>query len=177
MAIPGGYAGIQGTIASAIGGFGVPGAFNQSLQQNPASTTTAVNLVLVVNGQPQGLVKSLSIDEQFNMQRVKALGSAINIALLPGVYEATASVNKAFLYGQSIEGAFGGGLRPVVGKYLADPDFTKFYFNILEATASGITIATRHDCVLTSVRRTYEIDQVVIIEDASILIRWSDTPS
>ena len=117
----------------------------------------------------------MSVDEQFNSQRVKAIGSAIDIALLSGVYEATASLNKAFLYGTTIEAAFGGGIRPVVGRYLANPDFTSFYFNIVESNADGTIIAVRHDCVLTSVRRSYEIDGVVIMEDCSILIRWSES--
>jgi hypothetical protein len=171
----GGFAGLQGAIGASIGSLSVPGAFGASLQPNVGLTTTAVNLILVVNGLPQGLIKTMSIDEQFNTQRVKALGSAVNIALIPGVYEATGTFNKAFLYGTSIEGAFGGGLRPVVGQYQANVDFTQFYFNVVETNAAGAVVAVRHDCVLTSVRRTYEIDQVVIMEDASFMVRWSET--
>jgi hypothetical protein len=171
----GGLAAVQSGIAKTVSSaLGVPGAFNASVQGNAALTTTAVNLVLVANGNIQGLVKTMSVDEQFNYQRVKAIGSAIDIALLPGVYEATFTINKAFLYGLTLEGAFGGGIRPVVGKYLTNADFTQFYFNIVEANANGTAVAVRHDCVITSVRRTYEIDQVTIMEDASGMIRWSD---
>jgi len=171
----GGFAGIQQQIQNTVGSVSVPGAFGTSLQPNAGNTTTAVNLLIVVNGIPQGLIKSLSIDEQFNVQRVRAIGSAISVALIPGVYEATASINKSFIYGQTLETAFGGGLRPVVGKYQASADFTQFYFNIVEVDNKGNTLATRHDCVLSSVRRAYEIDGVIIMEDASLLIRWSES--
>lgn len=168
-----GFAGLQGKIGAALGQLSVPGAFGANLQPNAGLTTTAVNLIIVANGIPQGLIKTMSIDEQFNTQRVKAIGSAIDIALLPGVYEATGTFNKAFLYGTTLEAALGGGIRPVVGRYQANPDFTKFYFNIVETNANGSVVAERHDCVITSVRRSYEIDQVVIMEDASFLVRWS----
>lgn len=171
----GGFAGLQQTIAGAIGSLAPPGALSASLQANPSNTTTAINLTIVVKGVPQGLVRSMSIDEEFNYQRVRAISAAVNVALIPGVYEATAQINRAFLYGVTLETAFGGGLRSVIGKYAADPDFTKFYFNIVEVDNLGGTIATRHDCVLTSLRKAYDIDGVVIIEDASILIRWSDS--
>jgi hypothetical protein len=169
------FANLQNKIGAAVGSLSVPGAFGASLQPNAGLTTTAVSLIIVANGLPQGLIKTMSIDEQFNTQRVKAIGSAIDIALLPGVYEATGTFNKAFLYGTTLEAALGGGIRPVVGRYQTSTDFTQYYFNIVETNASGTPIATRHDCVLTSVRRSYEIDQVVIMEDASFLIRWSET--
>jgi hypothetical protein len=170
-----GFAGVQSGIAAAIGQLSVPGAFGSSLQPNAGGTTTALNLVIVANGQPQGLIRSMSIDEQFNVQRVRAIGSAINVALLPGIYEGTGSFAKAFLYGQSLEQALGGGLRPVVGRYQANPDFSQFYFNIVEAGVGGQALAVRHDCVLTSIRRAYEIEQVVVVEDAQFMIRWSET--
>jgi hypothetical protein len=170
-----GYGSLQAGIAAAVGAVSVPGAFSASANSNAGNTTTAVNLIIVANGVPQGLIKTMSIDEQFNTQRVKAIGSAIDIALIPGVYEATGTFNKAFLYGTSLSAALGGGLLPVVGRYQAATDFTKFYFNIVESNASGQPIAVRHDCVLTSIRKTYEIDQVVIMEDASFMIRWSES--
>jgi hypothetical protein len=169
-----GYAALQTGIAGSIGPLTTAGALSASLQPNAGATTTAINLAIVVQGIPQGLISSMTIDEQFNQQRVRAISSAVNVALIPGVYEATAQINRAFLYGVTLETAFGGGLRPVIGKYQANPDFTQFYFVILEINNQGIALATRHDCVLTSLRRAYEINQVVIIEDASILIRWSD---
>lgn len=171
----GGFAGLQQSVAGAIGTLTAPGALNATLQANPANTTTAINMTIVVKGVPQGLVRSMNIDEEFNYQRVRAISSAVNVALIPGVYEATAQINRAFLYGVTMETAFGGGLRAVVGKYSADPDFSKFYFNIVEVDNLGNALATRHDCVLTSVRTAYDIDGVVIIQDASLLIRWSDT--
>jgi hypothetical protein len=167
------FATLQNTIGTALGQLSVPGAFGASLQPNAGLTTTALNLIIVANGLPQGLIKTMSIDENFNTQRVKAIGSAIDIALLPGVYEATGTFDKAFLYGTTLETALGGGIRPVVGRYLADPDFTKFYFNVVETNANGTVVAERHDCVLTSVRRSYEIDSVVVMENASFLVRWS----
>lgn len=169
-----GFAGLQNSISQSIGSLNIPSAFGASLQANPANTTTAINLTIVANGIPQGLVRSMNVDEQFNVQRVRAISSAVNVALIPGVYEATAQINKAFLYGVSLESAFGGGIRAVVGKYLASPDFTKFYFNIVTVDNQGRTLKTYHDCMLTSVREAIEIDGVVIMEDASILIRWSD---
>jgi hypothetical protein len=168
------YTGLQGAIAGAVGSVSVPGAFKASLQPSAGLTTTAVNLIIVANGIPQGLIKTMSIDEQFNTQRVKAIGAAVDIALIPGIYEASGSFNKAYLYGQTLENALGGGIRPVVGQYQAATDFTDFYFNIVETNANGSVIAVRHDCVLTSIRKTYEIDQVVIMEDASFYVRWSE---
>lgn len=173
-ALAGGYASLQQQISQNVGSIGLPGAFGASLQPNAANTTTAVNLTIVVNGVPQGLIRSMSVDEQFNVQRVRVIGSAVDVAMVPGVYEATAQINKAFLYGVTLETAFGGGIRAVVGKYQADADFTKFYFNILEVDNLGRTLATRHDCMLTSIQRAYEIDQVVVFESASLLIRWTD---
>jgi hypothetical protein len=168
------YGQIQSGIASAIGNVNLPGAFSASLQPNPANTSTAVNLAIVVNGQLQGLIKSLSVDEQFNQQRVRAIGGAVAVAIIPGVYEATASFNKSFIFGQTLETAFGGGIRPVVGQYQANVDFTQFYFNIVELDAQSNALAVYHDCVLMSLRRAVDIDGVIIMEDAQIGIRWSE---
>lgn len=174
MSALGGFASLQAGIQANTSGLGVPGAFGAAVAGNAALTTTALNLILVANGQAQGLVKTMSVDEQFNTQRVKAIGSAIDIAFLPGVYEATFTIDKAYLYGQTLETAFGGGIRPVIGKYLSNPDFTSFYFNVVVANASGTAIAVYHDCVITSVRKTFEIDQIVIYENASGLVRWTE---
>ena len=165
---------LQGAFAAAQGVQTVPGTGVAGATGNAGLTSTAVNLIIVVNGIPQGLIKTLTIDEQFNYQRVKAIGSAVDVAFVPGVYEATGTINRAFLYGQSIETAFGGGLRAVVGKYQANPDFTSFYFNVIATDVSGSPIAIYHDCIMGSVRKTIEIDQVVIIEDVSLFVRWSE---
>ena len=169
------FTSIQTGVANALGNLNLPGVFTSSLQPNPGNTTTAVNLGIVVNGVLQGLIRSMSVDESFNYQRVPAIGSAVSAALVPGVYEATATCMKTFLFGQTLETAFGGGLRAVTGRYQADPDFTKFYFNIVELDNKGAILAVRHDCVLMSVRSSYEIGQVVIMQDATIAIRWSET--
>ena len=121
-------------------------------------------MAIVSKGIVQGLIRSLNVDENFNVQRVKAIGSAISVAMIPGVYEATATISKAFIFGQSLESALGGGIRPVVGLYQASPDFTQFYFNI----------GAYHDCVLTTLRRAVEIEGVIIMDDASLMCRWSD---
>jgi hypothetical protein len=170
----GGFAGLQNSISANTGSAQVAGAFGAAIAGNAALTTTALNLILVMNGIVQGLIKTMSVDEQFNTQRVKAIGSAVDVALLPGVYEGTFTINKAFLYGQTIDDALGGTVRPVVGQYLQSADFTSFYFNIIEANASGVAVAVRHDCVLTSVRKSYEIDSVTIMEDCSGFFRWSE---
>lgn len=132
-------------------------------------------MAIVANGRLQGLIRSMSVDEQFNVVRVRAINNAVAAAIIPGVYEATASISKSFIFGQSVEGAFGGGLRAVVGEYQGDPDFTKFYFNILQLDNFGNILSVYHDCVLMSVRRSVEIESVVVMDDAQIAIRWADT--
>ncbi len=170
----GAYASLQSGIANAVGTVNLPGAFSASLQPNPSNTTTAVNLAIVVNGQLQGLIKSLSVDEQFNVQKVRAIGGAVAVAMIPGVYEATASIDKSFIFGQTLETAFGGGIRPVVGQYQANVDFTQFYFNIVELDANSNALNVYHDCVLMSVRRAVDIDGVIVMESAQIAIRWTE---
>ncbi len=168
------FGAVQTGIANAVGNLNVPGAFTSSLQPDPGNTSTAVNLAIVVNGQLQGLIKSLSVDEQFNQQRVRAIGGAVSVAIIPGVYEATASFNKSFIFGQTLETAFGGGIRPVVGQYQANADFTQFYFNIVELDVNSNALNVYHDCVLMSLRRAVDIDGVIIMEDAQIAIRWCE---
>ena len=165
---------LQQQVGNIIGNLNLPGALSQSLQPNPANTTTAVNLLIVVNGLPQGLIRTMSIDENFNPRNVPAVNSPVNVAQVPGVYTASATITRSFLYGVTLENAFGGQLRAVVGKYQATPDFTKLYFTIVEADNQGNILATRHDCLLWQVRRAVDIDQVIIMEDASIGILSSN---
>jgi hypothetical protein len=169
-----GFAGLQSAIGAAVGNINLPGAFSSSAQPNPKNTTTAVNMAIVSKGIVQGLIRSLNVDENFNVQRVKAIGSAISVAMIPGVYEATATISKAFIFGQSLESALGGGIRPVVGLYQASPDFTQFYFNIVLLDNNNQMLGAYHDCVLTTLRRAVEIEGVIIMDDASLMCRWSD---
>lgn len=167
------FANLQAQIGNVIGQVAVPGALATSLQPNAGATTTAVNLLLVVNGLPQGLIRTMTIDETFNPRNVPAINSAIDVANVPGIYRATGTIDKAFLFGVTLEAAFGGNLRAVVGPYQATPDFTKLYFNIVEVNNQGGIMAARHDCLLASVRHAYDIESVVIFENANFLIRWS----
>jgi hypothetical protein len=168
------FATLQSQIGGIIGDVQLGGAFGTSLQPNPANTTTAVNLLIVVNGIPQGLIRSMSIDENFGYVRVKAISSPVDVAEVPGVYEGTASVSRAFLLGQDLETAFGGNLRAVVGTQQANQNFTAFYFSIVTVDNLGNILKTYHDCALASVRSAYEIESVIIMQDASIYVRWTD---
>lgn len=170
-----GFTTLQNQVGALIGNLNLPGSFQNSLQPNPGNTTTAVNMVIVVNGVPQGLIRSMSVDENFNFRNVAAVNSAVNVAQLPGVYTASASISRSFLFGQTMETAFGGNLRAVVGQYQATTDPTQLYFTIIEIDNLGNLLATRHNCALWSVRRAIDIDQVVIMEDAQIGILSSNT--
>lgn len=174
MANNAGFSGLQQALGDAIGQINLPGAFNSSAQPNPSNTSTAINMAIVSKGKVQGLIRSMSVDEQFNTVRVKAIGAAISVAIIPGVYEATASLSKAFLFGQTLESALGGGIRPVVGRYQTSPDFTQFYFNVVQLDNQGNPLGVYHDCVLTTLRRAVEIDSVIVMEDATLAIRWSE---
>lgn len=171
--MPGAFGPLQTQVGNIIGNLGIPGALATSLQPNAANTTTAVNLLIVVNGLPQGLIRTMTIDETFNPRNVPAINSAVDVANVPGIYRATATIDKAFLFGVSLEAAFGGNLRAVVGQYQASADFTKLYFQIVEVNNQGSILAARHDCILASVRHAYDIESVVIFENANVLIRWS----
>jgi hypothetical protein len=166
-----GLAGIAAQVGQA---YSIASALDANLQPSPGNTTTAVNLLVVMKNQVVGLIRSLRVDEQFNYQQARALGLPISAAFVPGVYTASGTVSRAFLLGQTFEQALGGGIRPVVGKSLVSADFTSFYFNIVEVDNNGNPLATRHDCVMSSISRAYEIDQVIIMEDCNLLIRWSD---
>jgi hypothetical protein len=168
------FSNLQAQVGSIIGNLSIPGALATSLQPNAAATTTAVNLLLVVNGLPQGLIRTMTVDETFNPRNVPAINSAVDVANVPGIYRATATIDKAFLFGVSLEAAFGGNLRSVVGAYQSTPDFTKLYFSIVEVNNQGGILAARHDCLLASVRHAYDIESVVIFENANVIIRWSD---
>jgi hypothetical protein len=63
-------------------------------------------------------------------------------------------------------------VRPVEGKTAVSNDFTQFYFDIVEVDAVGNTIKVLHDCALASESTAYDIDSVVIMEEASIFVRW-----
>ena len=166
--------GIQSTIANTLGSISTPGAFGTSLQSNPANTTTAVNIALVVNGVAQGLIRSVRLEESFDQHGVKVVGSAVNTANIPGVYSATISLSKVFINGIDLNTAFGGNIRPVTGKVQTSPDYTKFYFDIVVLDLTGKPIQIFHDCALNSVSTSVEIDSVIIMEEATCVVRWSE---
>ena len=166
--------GIQNTISSALGSISSPGAFGTNLQSNPANTTTAVNIALVVNGIAQGLIKSFRLEESFDQHGVKVIGSAVNTANIPGVYTASISLSKVFINGLDLNSSFGGNVRPVTGKVQTSADFTQFYFDIVVLDLKGNPVQIFHDCVVNSVSTSVEIDSVIIMEEAQCLVRWSE---
>jgi len=165
--------GVQGAINQAIGSFNLPGALSTTVAPSPGATTTAVNGLLVVNGAVQGLVRSLRVDEGFGVQGPKAIGSAVRVALVPGVYEGSGSIERSFLFGQSLTQAFGNLLLPIIGKNLASNDFTQSYFNLITLDNQGNPRKTYHDCMFSSISEAISIDQVVIVQDAQLMIRWA----
>lgn len=168
------FAGVQAGVQTQLGSVALSSAFTGNQQQNPSNTTTAVNLLIVVNGIAQGLIQSLRINESFSVMPVKAIGSAVDVAKIPGVYQASGTIDRMFIFGQTMEQSFGGSIRAVVGKNQLTPDFTQLYFNIVEVDNQGNALATRHDCMLNSISRVYDINGVIIGENADIAIRWSD---
>lgn len=168
------FGGLQQGVAAALGTVSLANAFASSQQPQQGITTTAVNLLIVVNGIAQGLIQSMRVNENFNVRPVVAIGSPVRVANIPGIYESTATIDRAFVFGQTMESAFGGNLRAVIGKQQAQVDFTKLYFNIVEVAADGSPLGTRHDCILNSVSRTYDIGGVIIMENSDITIRWAN---
>ena len=169
-----GIGAIAGAIGGSLGQIGVPGAFGGSLQPNGAATTTAVNVAIVINGIVQGLIRSMRFEENFDQHVVKVVGKTVAAAIIPGVYTASASVSKVFIFGQDINQAFGGNVRPVANQAQANVDFTKLYFDIVLLDNQGNPLETFHDCALGSVSTSVEIDGVIIMEDANVLIRWAE---
>jgi hypothetical protein len=77
-----------------------------------------------------------------------------------------------FLFGLDLNDVMGGNVRPVSGKRAPTNDFTQFYFTLVEVDALGNTIKVLHDCALASESTAYDIDSVVIMEEASVYVRW-----
>jgi hypothetical protein len=167
---------ISNAINTAVGQSGlssvIPGVQTGSVAPNPANTTTAVNAGIVINGQLQGLLKSFRVEHNFNIKPQTAIGAAIRIALIPGVYEGSGSFEKSFLFGQTLESAAGNILLPVIQQNLANNDFTKSYFNTITLDNNGNPLNTYHDCMIATKTEVIAIEQVVITEDASVLYRW-----
>lgn len=169
-----GFSALQSGISSALGSFGLPGALGSSLQPDGSKTTTAVNIAIVINGIVQGLIRSIRFEEGFDQHPVKVVGGAVAAAIIPGVYTGSASVSKVFIFGQDINAAFGGNVRPITGKTQANQDFTKLYFDMVLLDNQGNPMEIFHDCALNSVSTSVEIDGVIIMEDASVVIRWAE---
>ena len=159
------------SLSGTLGPTGV-GAVVQNLQPNASANTTATSLLVMIQGIPQGLLRSIRIERGYDQHRIKVIGAPINAAIIPGVTEPTATISKAFLFGLDINAVMGGNVRPVQGKRSPTNDFTQFYFNIVEVDAEGNTLAVYHDCALASESRGTDIDSVIMIEEASIFVRW-----
>lgn len=165
---------VNAAVAQAGASVTIPGVQTGSVGPNPANTTTAVNGAIVVNGQVQGLLRSVRAENNFNLKSQPAIGSAIMVAIIPGVYEGSASYEKSFLFGQTLESAAGNILLPVVQQNLGSNDFTKSYFNMITLDNNANPRDTYHDCMIASKTEAIAIEQVIITEDASILFRWKE---
>jgi hypothetical protein len=169
-----GLGSLSSQISQQLGSFSLPGALGSSMQADGSKTTTAVNIAIVINGVVQGLIRSLRFEESFDQHPVKVVGGAVAAAIIPGVYTGSASVSKVFLFGVDLNTAFGGNVRPISGKSQTTQDFTKLYFNIVVLDNQGNPLQIFHDCALNSVSTSVEIDGVIIMEEASVVIRWSE---
>ena len=163
---------LSSAVSNALGDYGVPNALQASLQPNPAKSTSATSLLISVQGIPQGLLKSINAERPYNAQRVKVIGSSIDAAIVPGVTEPTLTVTKVFLFGIDLNAAFGGNIRPVVGKRAPTNDFTKFYFDVVAVDALGNTVRVYHDCALSSESTATEVESVIMMETATLMCRW-----
>ena len=168
---------LSSAVSTALGDFGVPNALQTNLQPNPAASTTATSLLISVNGIPQGLLRSLNTERPYDQHRVKVIGSSIDAAIVPGVTEPTATINKVFLFGLDLNSVFGGNVRPVIGKRAPTNNFTSFYFDVVEIDALGNTIKVLHDCALATESSAVDIDSVIIMETATIMVRWVEDGS
>jgi len=163
---------LSNAVTTALGDFGVPNALQANLQPDPSRSTTATSLLISVQGIPQGLLRSINTERPYDQHRVKVIGSPVDAAIVPGVTEPTATINKVFLFGLDINASFGGNVRPVQGKRAVSNDFTQFYFDIVEIDAKGNTLRVLHDCALSSESTATDIDSVLIMETATIFVRW-----
>lgn len=167
-----GFATVQNRIAAQLGSSTLSAA-TSSIAPTAGQTTTAVNMLIVVNNNVQGLIKNLTYDESYDYHREKAISSAVPVAFIPGVYEANGSIEKLFLFGETIDAAFGAGLRAVTGTQQTTADPSQLYFNIVTVDNQGNALQTFHDCVLIRARRSTDIDSVIIVDNIDIWMRWS----
>ena len=163
---------LSSAVSGALGNFGIPNALNANMQPDPTRNSTATSLLIVIQGIPQGLLRSVNVERPYDQHRVKVIGSSVDAAIVPGVTEPTATISKVFLFGMDLNSAMGGNVRPVLGKRAPTNDFTSFYFDLVEVDANGVTLRTLHDCALSSESTAVDIDSVLIIESATIFVRW-----
>lgn len=166
-----GFGNIQQQIGAALGNVALNAA-SSSLAPSTGQTSTAVNMLIVINGNVQGLIKAISSDDAFGYMREKAIGSAVAVALVPGVYEGNLSVEKLFLFGITLSSAFGQGLLAVTGTQQTSANPADMYFNIVVVDNQGNPLQTFHDCVITRARRAIDIDSVIVVESVEIWARW-----
>lgn len=60
-------------------------------------TWTAVTAEMEFLGESVGELQDFSVDENFNVQRMVAIGSPVDVKHIPGVYQATITARRAFL--------------------------------------------------------------------------------
>jgi len=60
-------------------------------------TWTSISAEITFFGETVGEIQDFTLDENFNVQRVMAIGSPVDIRHLPGIYQATVSARRAFI--------------------------------------------------------------------------------
>ena len=60
-------------------------------------TWTSISAEITFFGETVGELQDFSLDENFNVQRVMAIGSPVDIRHLPGIYQATVTARRAFI--------------------------------------------------------------------------------
>lgn len=60
-------------------------------------TWTAVTAEMEFLGETVGELQDFTVDEQFGVQRMMAIGSPVDLKHVPGVYQATVTARRAFL--------------------------------------------------------------------------------
>jgi hypothetical protein len=144
-----------------------------SILDSTTRTALSTQVIIMVNNEPVGAIQQFSENQSRSIRRITEVGTDGTIELAPeSAAEVEVSINRVVFDGLTVTEAFSRGFRNIQSQRIP---FDIVVIDQYTGTGDDAVITTYHNCWFTSINKSYNSSDYIIVEDASVKVEYIST--
>jgi len=141
-----------------------------SILDSTTRTALSTQVIIMVNNEPVGAIQEFSINQSRNNKRFGEIGTDGTVEIVPSTRaDISLNIRRIVFDGLSLTESMARGFRNVQSQRIP---FDIIVIDQFSGTADDAIITTFHNCWFKSIDKSYQADDYIITENASVDVEY-----